>query len=456
MGHGVGALARRLYDPEGKGSLIEWEQGSFKRIFATTRELMRHQKPVFEAAFSTDTAMAIADIMLPDRHNGKEGWRMVEVKAAPAVKPQHHDDAAIQAFVARAAGVPLTRIALACINADWTYPGNEDYRGFLIETDLTPDAFSRVAEVRQWIASAHDIAAQDEAPARTIGAHCHRPYPCSFLKHCLQDSAAQGEPANLHWLASDLDPGLQSRIDAEGITSLKALPDTLLSPTQQRTKAAILSDNAFIDLRSSVAILGAYRPPCYFLDMKAARFAIPLWAGCRPFQEFPFQFCLQHLAKDGRIEQHLFQDLSGTDPARAFAEALISACGGEGAIVVYQADTVTACLRALAARFGDLQRPLLGLHQRITGLFPVVRDHTWHPDQQGDWSLPTVLRLHCPRAAPLPAEDTDASTITERYRQAGSRAERERIGKALRENSVAAALGLLHLWALLSGQTLET
>jgi hypothetical protein len=67
--------------------------------------------------------MAFADVLLPARRAGARVWRMVEVKSATSVKDCYRDDVAIQAFVAREAGVPLLSVALAHIDSSWVYPG---------------------------------------------------------------------------------------------------------------------------------------------------------------------------------------------------------------------------------------------------------------------------------------------------------------------------------------------
>ena len=79
---------------------------------------------------------------------------MIEVKSSTSVKDYHHDDIAIQAFVARAAGVPLASVALAHIDSTWIYPGGEKYQGLLKENNLTEEAFGRSKEVKGWIADA--------------------------------------------------------------------------------------------------------------------------------------------------------------------------------------------------------------------------------------------------------------------------------------------------------------
>lgn len=102
---------------------------------------------------------------------------MVEVKSSGALKGYHRDDAAIQAFAARGAGVPLQSIALANVDTSWVYPGDEDYDGLLVEEDLTDEAFARGDEVADWIAACRKIAARKQAPEVEMGRQCGDPYP---------------------------------------------------------------------------------------------------------------------------------------------------------------------------------------------------------------------------------------------------------------------------------------
>ena len=184
VGHQVGDIARRLYDPKGMGVLIDPQADGFDAAFARTQELLQSAQPIFEACLRAEGALALADVMLPVRKGGKLAWRMVEVKSSTSVKDYHRDDAAVQSFVARSSGVPLTKIALAHIDSNWVYPGNEDYKGLLLENDLTDEVFDRYEEVRSWISEAQQIVAKKREPRVVTGKHCCNPYECGFLAYC--------------------------------------------------------------------------------------------------------------------------------------------------------------------------------------------------------------------------------------------------------------------------------
>lgn len=100
VGHQVGDIARRLYDPKGKGTLIDPQEEGFDAAFVRTQELLQSSHPIFEAAFRAEGVLSLADVMLPVEKAGQRGWRMVEVKSSTSVKDYHRDDVAVQSFVA--------------------------------------------------------------------------------------------------------------------------------------------------------------------------------------------------------------------------------------------------------------------------------------------------------------------------------------------------------------------
>lgn len=394
VGHHVGDIARRLYDPKGNGVLIDLQADGFDAAFARTQGLLQSAQPIFEAGFRAEGALALADVMLPVKSGGKLAWRMVEVKSSTSVKDYHRDDAAVQAFIARSSGVPLTKIALAHVNSDWVYPGNEDYDGLLLESDLTDDVFDRGEEVRGWIAEAQQIVAKKREPSVATGKQCGNPYECGFLAYCQSQEPQAEQP--IRWLPGRLSKGLQAHIETHGLTELCDVPDELLNDKQQRVKAVTLSGKPHFDQRAAAAALAAHKLPACFLDFETIQFAVPIWKGTRPYQQIPFQFSVHRLSRTGKIEPQAFLDLSGADPSKAFAEALIAACGERGPIFVYNAGFETARIRELSERFPRLAKPLLALNERVVDLLPIARDHYYHPSQQGSWSIKAVLPALCP------------------------------------------------------------
>ena len=388
-GHQVGDIARQIYDPQQRGHLIDPQAEGFDAAFARTQALLQSRQPIFEAGFRAEGALAFADVLLPTR----SGWRMVEVKSSTSVKDYHRDDAAVQAFVARACGVPLKAIALAHIDSGWAYPGGGDYQGLLVENDLSAEAFARADEVQGWIAAAQTIVARKKAPPITTGSQCSAPYECGFLAHCQSQEPQAEHP--VHWLPRRSN-ALNAHIEEHGTRELRDLPDSLLNPTQQRVKTATLSGQAFFNQAATAQALAAHKLPGYFLDFETIQFAVPIWPGTRPYQQIPFQFSVHRLGRTGRVAHQAFLDLTGDNPSLAFAQALIASCGERGPVFVYNAAFEQTRIRELAERHPRLAPALHAINDRIVDLLPVARQHYYHPSQQGSWSIKAVLPALCP------------------------------------------------------------
>jgi hypothetical protein len=355
-GYRVNDIARRIYDPEGKGVVIDVDSEGYDGSFARTAELMADARlPVFEAGFKADGALAFADVMLPEFENGQLAWRMIEVKSSASVKDYHHDDIAVQAF--------------------------------------TAEAFARTEEVKGWIAEAQRIAEQPAEPEIAVGAHCYDPFECGFCNYCNRGIVQPEFP--VHWLPR-LHWRKREQLEEEGVDDLRGVPDEMLSEIQSRVKEHTLANTVYLDAAGAAADLASYGFPAYFLDFESIYFTVPIWKGTRPFLQITFQFSLHALSESGQLSHTAFLDLSGKDPSEPFAKALIAACGESGPVFVYSAGFETARIRELAERYPDLAAPLLAINARVVDLLPIARSRYYHPSQQGSWSIKVVLPAAVP------------------------------------------------------------
>lgn len=457
-GHRVGEIAQQLYDPERQGAFIDLAREGFDTAFARTEEVLRAAQPIFEAGFRTTEALAFADVMLPVMKGGQLTWRMVEVKSSTSVKDYHLDDAAIQAFIARSTGVTLSTVSIACIDSTWVYQGGGSYGGLLSETDVTDQALSREAEVRAWITEAHRIVASKLEPSVSMGKHCSAPFACGFHDYCHGLMPTAKQP--ISQLPGQLRKALAALIESSGLTELTDVPDELLNERQQRVKSAALSGKTYFDKSAAAKALEAHKPPAYFMDFETTQFAVPIWKGTRPYQQIPFQFSVHRLSRTGKLEHRPFLDLSGDDPSLEFAKALVAACDGTGPIFVYNASFEASRIRELAQRFPRLATSLRTLLDRIVDLLPVAREHYYHPNQKGSWSIKAVLPSICPD---LDYADLDGvqngSMAMEAYSEAldsgTTQARKAEIERQLHVYCALDTLALVRLWSTFSGSKLR-
>lgn len=393
-GHEVGDIARQIYDPQGRGTLLDLDVLGVDGAIEHTQTLLAQRAPIFEAGFVSRRVRAFADVLLPVRRKGRTAWRMVEVKSSTSVKDYHRDDLATQALLAQESGVDLAEVAVAHIDSRWVYRGRGDYAGLLVETELTDEALSRGKEVATWIKEAHDIVGQPKEPEVRIGRHCSEPYECGFHAYCRAREPQARVPAS--WLPRAQSKALRELLDGGPAVEMADVPDGLLNDRQRRVKEVTLSGKPYFDKAGARQALAKDGRPAYFLDFETVMFAVPRWAGTRPYQQIPFQFSLHRLSLSGALEHASHLDLSGDDPSRGFAEALVSACGMRGPIYVYNVAFERARILELAERYPVLSAPLTALVRRLRDLLPVVMDHYYHPDQQGSWSIKAVLPTIAP------------------------------------------------------------
>jgi predicted RecB family nuclease len=393
VGHAVGKIAQTLFDARGKGVVFDPATEGYDEVISRTKDLLQTSRALFEAGFSAAGVRTYVDGLLPLRRGGQKVWRLVEVKSSTKEKEVYLDDIAIQAFILRAAGVPLHSTALVLIDNQWVYPGGGNYQGLLIEVDVTDNAFAREDEVKTWITQAHKVANKRKAPNIDIGSQCVDPYPCAFLDYCQRDAVVPEHPLSLL-------PGLKSKalrdwIEANAATELRDVPDHQLNAQQLRVKHHTLAGTTFFDAAASAKALAAHKLPAYFLDFESIQMTVPIWKGTRPFQQVLFQFSVHKLSRTGALTHEAFLDLTGKNPSLKIANALIKACGTRGPVFVYSAFEGTR-IGELAQRFVKLAPALLAIKARLVDLLPVARDHYYHPDQCGSWSIKSLLPTIAP------------------------------------------------------------
>lgn len=343
---------------------------------------------MFEATFAAEGVLVRADVM---RNVAEDLWEMVEVKSATSVKPYHFIDAAVQTWVVRRAGVSLSHIEIAHIDNGFIYPGGGDYRGLLTYVDVTEEIAGLENEVLEWIIAARVTLSGDD-PRTTPGKHCHDPFDCPFLNHCIPAAEPDSFPPDI----LPRNRGLAEQLREEGYADLRDVPDgRLINPVHLRIWEATRSGRAYIDDEAG-RILSGLPWPHYYLDFETIQFAVPIWAGTRPYAQIPFQWSCHIEGRSGDLTHLSFLADSAGDPRRAFAESLVAALGTNGVIIVYHAAFERGRIQELAETFPDLAQALTAAIYRIVDLLPIVRDHYYHPGMRGSWSIKAVLPTIAP------------------------------------------------------------
>ena len=397
-GHAVGDVSRQIYDPDGTGIFLNIKTLGLDGLVAATQTALAERKTILEAGFQANGTLSLADILIPVEHASGPAWRMVEVKSSSSVKEYHVKDLAVQTAIATQAGVRLTGVSVAHVDNTWTYPGNQQYSGLLKEVDQTAHVKELGEDVAQWVNDAHLIANLPTVPAKSTGDHCTDPFECGFLAFCSASETKVEHPVT--WLPRVQTKVLKAHIATPGVKAMEDVPDSLLNALQLRVKKHTLADTVDFDAVGAKAALSRHPLPAHFLDFETIAFAVPIWAGTRPYEQVPFQFSMHYLqASDQKPHHSEFLDLTGKNPTRPFAEALVQSCGQVGPIFVYnkgfEGARIEDVIRHLQEEVG-LVAALAAIKARLVDLKPITQDAYYNPTQKGSWSIKAVLTAMVP------------------------------------------------------------
>ncbi len=383
----VGEVAQQLY-PD--GILIDGED--LRQAVADTHAVLAgEQRPIFESTFQSLGLLIRADLLLPVEN----GYRMVEVKSSTSVKEYYLTDAAIQSWVTYQAGLTLSSVEIAHIDNSFVYPGDGDYQGLFHYADITNQIADMCAEVPDWINAARETLAGDE-PCIALGAQCDTPFECPFFGYCsprieIKDAFP---PEVLPYGGT-----LAATLRAEGYTDLRDVPEERMeSWKHQRVWQVTKSGQAVLNPEAGRQ-LAALPYPRYYIDFETINPAVPVWAGTHPYMQVPFQWSCHVETAKGEMTHSAFLADGQSDPRRPFATSLIDAVGTDGPIFVYNAPFERSRMQELADYYADLAPALQAAIDRLVDLLPIAREHYYHPDMRGSWSIKAVLPTIAPDLA---------------------------------------------------------
>jgi hypothetical protein len=405
LGHEVGDMAVQLYGGD-EGVYIDYSGGQLTRALAQTRELMSSmfRSTLFEATLQHDGVLVREDVLLPVTDEQGASWRIVEVKASTRVKPEHIHDCAVQAWVHMESGYPLRNIALAHINNQFVYKGDGNYKGLLIEHDLSEQVFDLLPSVPFWVEEARE-AASGAMPEVPVGQHCTKPYDCAFIDYCWPSK----DEKDVDYPVSGLG-GSKKKMGLwvmDGYRDLRDVPSSQISSDAQLRIHRVTCEGQPELLPGARDFAESLDFPRFYLDFETVAPAIPVWPGTRPYQVLPIQWsCHIERAPEGgekpELEHLEFLDLSGEPPMRALADSLVDALETEGPVLMYT-NYERGVIRGLMTMFPDLAGSLKAIDRRLVDLHPPTRINYYHPDMLGSWSIKAVL--------PTIAPDMDYSAL---------------------------------------------
>ena len=379
-GTDVGILARDLFPG---GVEVPYEGLSPReQLDMTASEIQKGTENIYEAAFSYNNVFMKADIL----HKGRHGWALYEVKQSTGVKQVHVNDVALQYYVVKGTGLPVSKAFLVYINNQYVRHGAIEVNKLFAIEDLT----DRVKEKQEFIAE--EIGKMREmltgsAPDIEIGAWCDDPYECDFKGHCWQHI-----PEDSVFTLKRIGV---NRFDLyrQGIIRLEQIPLHVLNDAQRMQVEFFLEKKETVNRKAVGEFLNSLWYPLYFLDFETFMSPVPPFDGTSPYQQIPYQYSVHVLEREGaELRHHEFLAEPNVDPREEIAERLAALIPDDACVVAYNSSFEARILNELAEwlpRYGGkIERIVSNMRDLMA---PFRRRDVYYWQMKGSHSQKAVL-----------------------------------------------------------------
>ena len=380
VGQRIDLLARELYP---HGELIPYRIHPEEMAPLTAEAIQNDAETLFQATFHVEGSLVKVDILTQEG----DGWHLIEVKSSTGYKKEVHlPDIGFQLYVLKKAGVNVVRASIMHLNKPCRFP---DLSNLFELRDVTEEAVAYLPTVEQAVARMRSLNSLTTIPTISIGRHCRKPYQCTFYEHCwegVSDPTIYDIPF--------LKRPQEAELESQQIQLVADIPrDFVLKDKRAARYVRLIRDKTEdIDKPAIQAELDQLTYPLYFFDFETIDYAVPIFEGCKPYLQVPFQYSCHWLDAEGDAPVHLdYLHREQDDPRRVLVEALLAHIGETGSIIVYFATFERGRLRELAEAFPEYAPRLLGMVDRLWDQLDIFKRYYTDYKFGGSNSLKAVL-----------------------------------------------------------------
>lgn len=453
VGHKVGDFARELF-PD--GTLVNFDANdpqNIPRMISRTQELIDlGERIIYEAAFSFDGLLAIADILVKREY----GYDIYEVKNSVKIKPVNIDDVSFQYYVINQSGLKVANVYVVILDKEYVRNGELEIDKLFKIINVTDKARSNQLEVVERIDKASNVLLMKNHPVVDIGPHCSNPFECPFAGHCLSHIPSTSV-FDIQKLNKKFEYYRKGWITFEDLIKNRVE----LNKKQLIQVNSHLCDNVYIDIPNIRRFLEKLHYPLVFLDFETLKSAIPLYDYSRAHQQIPTQFSIHIIESEGSALKH-FEHLAdeNEDPRRKLAENLVSIIPENACVLAYYMAFEKTIIKNLADIYPDLRSRLLSIHDSIIDLSDPFRDKYYYAkEMNGSYSIKAILPALFPNDPELSYENlgtikngSEAMNAFPKLRSMTVE-ERERTRKDLLEYCKLDTLAMVKIWEKLKQVT---
>lgn len=364
-------------------------------LFQKTKAVLNQGvQTIFQGGFETDGIACIVDVL--DRVNGNT-FDLIEIKSSTKAKPEHEYDLAFQVIVLEQSGLKIRNVEVIHANKEYVRNGEIEPNKLTSKTDITEKVRSLIPLTKNQINAAFAVLSQRSMPDLS---------PRYVNQVGIPDSQWFTEWLDIYkYLHSDLDPysiyylsypspEQIGELEDQGIKFIKDILETLaLRPKQLAQIQTTRDDKRIIDKEKIGKFLTTFEYPLYFLDYETFSSVVPVFDGCRPYADYPFQYSLYVLNAPGEELKHAeYLHQANSNPMPGLISQLKQDIGNKGTILAWNMSYEKGCNDRMAEFYPEHKEFFEGVNKRINDLM-IPFANMWFFDKKmfGSASVKKVL-----------------------------------------------------------------
>lgn len=370
-------------------------------------------KTIFQATVITASGLfAMADIITYD--DNTQAWTLYEVKSTNSIKKEHIYDTAFQRVAFEEAGYKIERVGVIHLNKDYIRAAAVDPDKLLIQTDVSTKVDEILHVIKLQANDALELIRQTQEPK---GCSCR-------LK------TKSGHCPTFHYLNPDIpdysvfdisrigNKNLAILVDGD-VQEVHDVPDDIKLSIPQRNQVDVAkSQEPIIDKIAIKDFLTELEYPLYFLDYETVSSALPLFNGCTPFQQIPFQYSLHVIREpNGELEHYDYLGRNSKHaPMPELLASLRSHIDNSGSVIVWYKVFESGRNAEMGRAYPEYADFLEGVNNRIIDLMDVFsKQHFVHHKFNGSSSIKAVLPVLVPELSYKAMDIQNGATASIRW-----------------------------------------
>lgn len=351
-------------------------------------------KVIFQATVYTDKELlAMADII--EFVDNTQTWTLYEVKSTNSVKPEHIYDLAFQRVAFEDAGYKIGKVVVIHLDKTYVRKTAVEPSELLTQTDVTEKVEKILPTIRQQAYDAIEVLKQTDEPTKCSCRLKTRSGHCPTFNY-LNPDIPEYSVFNISRIGAK---NLAVLVDGD-IHNVHDVPEDIkLSIGQKNQVLVAKSKEPIINKPAIQELLNELEFPLYFLDYETVSSALPMFNGCTPFQQIPFQYSLHVLREpNGELEHYEYLGRDCVNPPMPeLLESLQRHIGDSGSVIVWYKVFETGRNTEMGKAYPEYADFLESVNSRVFDLMDIFsKQHYVHHDFRGSSSIKYILPVLVP------------------------------------------------------------